>query len=681
MIKLSVIIVNYNVKHFLEQCLLSVKKAALNLQTHSSEMVVPSADHDRPTETESRDIVEIIVVDNNSVDGSCKMVQTQFPHVSLISNDENMGFSFANNQGITQTKGEYILLLNPDTVVEENTFVKAIDFMDNQPDAGGLGVKMLDGKGHFLPESKRAFPSPSVAFYKMVGLSKLFPRSKVFGKYHLGYLEEDKIHEVNVLSGAFMLIRKEVLEKTGTLDEAFFMYGEDIDLSYRIVKAGYKNYYFPDTRIIHYKGESTKKGSLNYLRLFFNAMIIFADKHLSRGSARLFIFSIKLAIYFRAGFELGARFIKSIYLPMIDAALIYTSMVFLKGFWGRNIMGVDRDYYAEEYLYVNVPLYITIWLSSTYFSGWYDKPHRVFKLLRGLLFGTLVIAAIYGFLEESYRFSRGMILIGAVIAFFTMLIIRLLFHFIRYRNFELEGAKNKKVVIVGSNNESQRVLSLLNLADVDTNYIGFISSNELDGKDDQYLGSLTQLKEIVEVYRIGEVIFCSKDIPSQDIIGWMSAIGGKVDFKIVPEESINIIGSNSKNTSGDLYAVDINLNITNATHKRNKRVLDIIVCGFLLMTLPISYVLMRRSGLLQNWFSVFAGRRSWVGYGGEKVDDTSSTLPPIKDGVLSSLDIIKDKEINSNTIARLNLLYAKDYSTSNDLRIIWGGFRELGRVV
>ncbi|MEL6867301.1 MAG: glycosyltransferase family 2 protein, partial [Bacteroidota bacterium] len=240
--KLSVIIVNYNVKYFLEQALLSVRKAAARVET------------------------EVFVVDNNSVDESVSMVREKFPEVILIANKDNPGFSIANNQAIRQSNGEYVLLLNPDTVVEEDTFEKCVAFMDAHPRAGALGVKMIDGSGAFLPESKRGFPSPLVAFYKTFGLSRLFPKSQIFNHYHLGYLDKDENHEVEVLAGAFMFLRASVLEKVGLLDETFFMYGEDIDLSYRIVKAGYKNYYFSATTIIHYKGESTKKGSLNYVR-------------------------------------------------------------------------------------------------------------------------------------------------------------------------------------------------------------------------------------------------------------------------------------------------------------------------------------------------------------------------------------------------------------------------------
>ena len=299
--KLSVIIVNYNVAYFLEQCLYSVSRAIQGIDA------------------------EVFVVDNDSKDGSCAMVREKFPLVHLIENKINSGFSTANNQAIRIAKGEYILLLNPDTVVEEDTFRKVISFMDAHPDAGGLGVRMIDGKGNFLPESKRGLPTPMVSFYKIFGLSKFFPKSKIFGQYHLGFLDEHQTHSIDVLAGAFMLMRKEVLDKVGLLDETFFMYGEDIDLSYRIILGGYKNYYFPETTILHYKGESTKRGSINYVKIFYKAMIIFARKHFSKRYAGVFSWAINMAVYFRALLAIFSRLTNRLLRPFqkeVDPALV-----------------------------------------------------------------------------------------------------------------------------------------------------------------------------------------------------------------------------------------------------------------------------------------------------------------------------------------------------------------------
>lgn len=274
MITLSIVIVNYNVCGFLEQCLLSLADA------------VKEIPH------------EIFVVDNASTDGSGTYIPRRFPQVKYIYNTGNVGFARANNQAMALSSGRYVLLLNPDTVVGESVLSEACRFLDDHPDAGALGVKMLDGDGRFLPESKRGFPSPWVSFCKIFGLAKIFPRSPRFGRYHLRYLDENEINRVDVLSGAFMLLRRSTLDRCGLLDEQFFMYGEDIDLSYRMTLTGRHNYYLP-LRIIHYKGESTKTESLRYVRIFYQAMLIFLRKHYPH--YKFFAqFSIRLAIYLRA---------------------------------------------------------------------------------------------------------------------------------------------------------------------------------------------------------------------------------------------------------------------------------------------------------------------------------------------------------------------------------------------
>lgn len=276
--KLSIIIVNYNVKLLLEQCLLSVYQALEGLDA------------------------EVFVVDNVSTDGSLEYLKPRFPEVHFIANAENVGFSRANNQAIRLSKGEYVLLLNPDTVVGEEVLKNGCRFMDEHPDAGGVGVKMIDGTGRFLPESKRGLPTPWNSFCKMFGLTSLFPGSSFFGKYRVLYLDRNKVHQVEVLSGAFMLMRAKALTKSGLLDEIFFMYGEDIDLSYRLILAGYHNYYLPET-IIHYKGESTKKDSFRYVNIFYGAMVIFFKKHYPNYS-KIFAVFIQFAIMMHAALSL-----------------------------------------------------------------------------------------------------------------------------------------------------------------------------------------------------------------------------------------------------------------------------------------------------------------------------------------------------------------------------------------
>lgn len=653
--KLSVVIVNYNVKYFLEQCLHSVMKAIHDLDA------------------------EIFVVDNNSVDGSIRMLREKFPGVVLIENKDNKGFSRANNQAIRKARGEYILLLNPDTIVEDDTLVKCVQFMDDHPDAGGLGVKMIDGKGKFLPESKRGLPSPSVAFFKIFGFSALFPRSRIFNKYHLGYLDKDKTHVVDVLSGAFMMLRKKVIDEAGMLDEAFFMYGEDIDLSYRIIKAGYKNYYYHGTRIIHYKGESTKKSSINYVFMFYNAMIVFARKHFSKENARIYSTLINLAIYIRAFFSIMNRFISRVALPFTDALIIFGGIYFIKGYWEQQFIFPDGGHYPLAFTAIAVPVYILIWLLAVYLSGGYDKPVRLAKIVLGMLTGTVLILVLYSLLSENYRFSRALIILGAIWGTLAMPSLRIILHLAGLNGYRINSEKNKRFIICGEKDEAERVSDLLQKTVLSPGFIGLVSYHHHRHNTNGYIGHLGQIREIINIHRIDEVIFCAKDIPAQVIMDKMSELQDKlVDFKIAPPESLSIIGSNSISTSGDLYIIDINA-ITKISNRRNKRLLDLLVGSTLLLLYPLLIFIVKNPvGLLRNIFSVLFGFKSWVGYS-ELSDSERQRLPAIRKGVLNPFDAFRKEPVPGEAVSRLNLMYARDYQFSNDFNIILKSVRELGR--
>jgi GT2 family glycosyltransferase len=250
--QLSIIILNYNVRYFLELCVLSVQNAIQNIDA------------------------EIIVIDNNSQDDSCAMMKQRFPNLKLIENKENSGFPKGNNIGVSHAKGEYICILNPDTVVAEDTFTKVLAFAKKQTNLGIIGCKLIDGTGKFLPESKRGTPTPFVAFTKITGLYKIFP--KTFGKYYAQHLSENESGEVEILVGAFMLMKRDLYNEIGGFDEYCFMYSDDIDLSYMALKKGKSNYYFHQTSVIHYKGESTVKDGI-YMKRNQQAMNFFLKKH------------------------------------------------------------------------------------------------------------------------------------------------------------------------------------------------------------------------------------------------------------------------------------------------------------------------------------------------------------------------------------------------------------------
>lgn len=280
-LKLSVIIVNYNVKYYLDQCIRSVLRAF-------EEMNTPA---------------EIIVVDNHSADGSVDYLEQRYPQklypmVRFVRSAHNLGFARANNIAIRQSRGEYVLLLNPDTIVGEDALKASVDFMDVHEDAGAVGVRMLGAQGRRAMESRRGLPTPMVSFFKMLGFCNRWPHHRLFGKYYMGYLPWDEPSQIEVVSGAYCMLRRKALDEVGLLDEDFFMYGEDIDLSYRVLKGGYHNYYLP-VDILHYKGESTQKSSFRYVHVFYEAMLIFFRKHYS-GMTFLLSLPIKTAIYAKA---------------------------------------------------------------------------------------------------------------------------------------------------------------------------------------------------------------------------------------------------------------------------------------------------------------------------------------------------------------------------------------------
>jgi len=644
--KLSVIIVNYNVEFFLEQCLNSVKKALYNING------------------------QVFIVDNNSIDGSVEMVQRKFPEYNLVANKDNKGFSKANNQAILMSDAEYVLLLNPDTVVEEDTFSKIISFMDAHPEAGGLGVRMLDGKGKFLPESKRGLPTPAVAFYKIFGMSRIFPKSKRFGQYHLGHLSEFETNEIEILSGAFMFMRSETLEKVGLLDEAFFMYGEDIDLSYRIIKGGYKNYYFPETRIIHYKGESTKKSSVNYVFVFYRAMIIFAKKHFSQKNARLFSFLINAAIYFRAFLAISARFIKGAILPAIDFTLIIFGLYALTNQWK-----ISHIEFPQEILFIAIPGYTLIWMISILFNGGYDYPVKFGKFIKGIIPGTLLILVIYALIPKDWQFSRLYILLGASWTLGYYFLSRIFLHFAIGKKFSLITRKNKRFAIVGQEEEFKRVAEILKQTNDEIEVVEHVSSGDL--KEPGAVGTLNQLDQIIYIHGINEIVFCAKDTSAQTIIHWMTAIdSSKTDFKIAQPDSLSLIGSNSIETAGDLYVLNINA-ITKTANVRTKRTFDFVISFLLLLFSPIlMWFFENKKNFFANVFLVLFGKLSIVGY--YRTDTGESyQLPRIKPGILNPTDALTfmDETITD----KLNLIYARDYSVRKDLSILLKAWKKIDR--
>ena len=540
--------------------------------------------------------------------------------------------------------------------------------MNSNTDCGGLGLRMLDGKGNFLPESKRGFPSPSVAFYKIFGLSYLFPKSQKFGRYHLGFLSEFEVNEVDVLSGAFMLLRTLTLEKVGLLDEQFFMYGEDIDLSYRIKLGGYKNYYFPETKIIHYKGESTKKSSVNYVFVFYKAMILFAKKHFSNKNANLFSFAINLAIYMRASLSLINRFVKKIATPFLNAVLTYSALFFLADYW-RNA----AIQFPEYVFYISIPLYIFVFILFAWLIGVYDKGIRNHIIWKATIFASIFILVIYALLPKDWQFSRLFILTASLVFVLQHYLVLITQNLLKTRKIGFPSTPKKHFAIIGDQAEFIRVKKILELTyPTIESIIGvYIAKNYEEAS-----GSNLQLNEIIQVHTINEIIYCAKDVSAKDIIEGMTKIESQdIEFKIAQPNTSYLIGSNSIDNSGDFYALNFSA-LSKAENIRSKRLFDFFFSIILLLLSPILLVIIKfKVKFISNLFRILSGKKSFVGYLNQS-DGTKTNLPKIKPGILEPFSVSEELTIDKKE--ELNLLYAKEYSFIFDFEVLVRKWKLLG---
>ncbi|MBK6775424.1 MAG: glycosyltransferase [Flavobacteriales bacterium] len=634
--KLSVIIVNYNVRAYLEQCLRTTLRALEGIDG------------------------DVFVVDNLSTDGSVEMVRGKFPQVKLIANTENVGFSRANNQAIKESTAEYVVLLNPDTVVGEDVFHKVLAFMDANPKAGGLGVKMIDGTGAFLPESKRGLPTPAVAFYKIIGLTRLFPRSKVFGRYHLGHLPENQAARIEILSGACMFLRKETLDKVGLLDESFFMYGEDIDLSYRITLGGYENWYFPDARIIHYKGESTKKSSVNYVFVFYNAMAIFAQKHFTRRRTDFFSLLINGSIYLSAAGAIVVRFLRRMLLPMLDFALTLTL-----SYWAFLTL-VDDDI-GRSRLLIDMALGTAVVQGVLALFGAYDRPVRLSNVAKGIgVVMVLMAALLLPYIIDPWW------QLPIACAWLTMCFcsVRLALHLLGLRGYSLRDRERQRILAIGSPGETKHALALLWQT-----HFGL-------GRQEQVEASMADLPEADKELRrrirkngIDEVVFCAKDLKWGRIIELMEQLRRTgAMFKIAQPAREFIIGPSSIESLQDLNILEAHA-ISSSAARRRKRTVDVIIALLLLVTLPVAIWFVDAKGnFIPNIIQVIRGKRSWVGY---HPQGAISKLPKLVNGIIDPVMIhhlIPDPLV----VQRINITYAKDYHPWQDVKLVWKGFGMLG---
>ena len=685
---ISVIIVNYNVKEFIEQAVTSIKKACKNLS------------------------YEIFIVDNASTDGSVELITKKFPDVHLIANSDNKGFAAANNQGLNKAVGEYVLLLIPDTIVQEDTLRVILDFFKQYADCGMVGCKILNPDGTLQLACRRSFPTPWIAFTKIAGLSTLFPRSKLFGKYNLTYLNEDETCEVEAISGSFMFFRKQVIEKIGYLDESFFMYGEDLDWCFRIREAGWKIYYLPKTKIIHFKGESSKKSDRDLILQFYRAMKLFVEKHYQHRYLHVPQWLLLAGIWLRASLSFVAKFLIRILPGIFDFILLNISM--LIGIY----IGVylRRGFFPLESYLIVMLVYSSIWLiclllTSSYSRNKFSSLRTIYGVVLGLIFNASLT-----FFFNQYAFSRAVVLIAGILNVLLLAGWRFSLKLIsRFRAFPFkkilgQALLGRKAIVVASGKSGQKIADKMNKS-LQTGYevcgiVGTDKKTELTEKTIvPYLGKVENLDSIIRQTQAKEIIFSTEHLPYDQILEIIShSRKSDVNYKMIPSSMDVIIGKASIEYIDDLPLVDIDYKLNRSTNIILKRFFDIIVSIFvILLTLPefiylkivkrakinkikiytldskltkifkfVGKNLSKRQVKIPTLWSVLQGKVSLVGSKFIEVSNNAEEKIQVelKPGITGLAQLNKNNSQAREDLDRYNLFYLKNYSVQLDIEII-----------
>ncbi|MBI2619521.1 MAG: glycosyltransferase [Ignavibacteriales bacterium] len=657
-VQLSVIIVNYNVREFLSHALVSLTKALKGIAG------------------------EIIVVDNASDDGSVEMMRRDFPKVRLIANKSNLGFAKANNLALKKARGQCILLINPDTIVQENTLRVMAKFFEENPDVGLAGCKILNPDGSFQLACRRSFPTTWVAFTKISGLSVLFPKSPLFGRYNLTYLSPDETYEVDAVSGSFMMVRREAFKRVGGLDEGFFMYGEDLDWCYRFQRAGWKNYYVHSTQIIHYKGESTRRSSIDEIRMFYDAMRLFVRKHLRRPWPVTLI--LRLGITLSSWMAMIRQSLRPFAAAAIDVVLIVASLMV------AEIVRLGELFHYPAYAYPAVyTLPSVLIVAGLYGAGVYT--HRRMSVSRTALVvfvSYVIISAMVAFFKD-YAFSRLVIVLSGA---FNMILLPGWRLVLRLRGrATAEGRKSlfgRRTLIVGVDESARKLLKRLRQRIGDGyEVLGFIDygrrnvGRNVDGVP--IVGSLDNVGKVIHEQRVNDVIFSTEKLSYADILSVIGRTSNRsVNYHLVPNTLEVIIGKASVDSLNDLPLVQISYNIEKPLNRLLKRAFDITTSALLLISVyPFVYLSKVLSGQPLSGFipslpSVFSGRRSLVGPPEEELSERLQNGQGMaavnlgKPGLTGLIQLQGDRRLSREEQEQYHLYYARNQSVLLDLEIL-----------
>jgi GT2 family glycosyltransferase len=646
---LSIIIVNYNVKEFLQNLLHSISKAAQRI-SH-----------------------EIIIIDNGSDDGSVELIQQKFSKVKLIVNNENLGFGRANNIAMKQAIGEYFLLLNPDTLLSEDTLQQMINFLKNHPEAGIAGCRILNPDGTLQLACRRSFPGPWTSFCKVAGLSNLFPKSKIFAKYNLTYLDENQTYEVDAISGSFMMMKRKVFEKTGGFDESFFMYGEDLDLCYRIQQQGYKVFYVHSAQIIHYKGESTKRSSIDDTKLFYDAMHLFVKKHFSTS----FIVEIILraAIIFRKFFAfLGKR--KLIIIPLIIDLMVFDLSLFLAEKIYSSYTTWSGFPQTTVYWVFAIPVILQTAISAL--SSVYRRDSlSVLRTILSVLIGFFILSSVTYFFKE-FAYSRAVLLITYLMVFLLFIGWRVFVKLFFKIGIEGGNPNNKRTLIIGTNDQTIQIAEKLQKISSEFHniigLIGFSKKNLGESlKGFRILGTSDNIIKIIRNNNINEVVFSSDEISYNQMMSIASLCRNEnVEFKLIGKNLDFLVGKTAVSMLDDIPVIEIKYNISKPLFRFVKVVFDYVTALLVLFLIyPFIYLIIRAGKKPSDFTefilkipSIFTCGASFVG---TRELNTDSNIYLGKKG-LTGLWYIEDF-VGKDSV-KLDIFYARNQSPWFDLEIL-----------
>ena len=570
-IKISVIIVNYNVKEYLAQALSSIERALENI-SH-----------------------EIIVIDNHSIDGSIPFLKKQFPGLKLIENQENVGFGKGNNQGLKEARGEFVVLINPDTVVQEDTFTRLLNFFESTPDAAAATCKIINPDGSFSIDCRHSIPTPTIALWKVLGLSKLFPRSKIFGQYNMTFLDEDQTYPIPAISGSFMMIKHKILEEIGYFDERFFMYCEDIDLCHRINEKGHKIYYVPQTQIIHYKGESTKKDRLDYVITFNKSLYLFFQKYYAPSSLFLFRWLVAIGIFFRGIFIYMRNFLANQFPLLLDLfilnIMIMTSFI-IRLEMGRGFLWQD---YLDQFWVINVIASLLFLSIALYLDIYPNRRFSIQSIVKANIF-TFVLLASLTFFFKQFAYSRMVTLLTFITSPLLMIAWRIILRR-TYRGDRSALGKDlfaKPTIVIGRGRGLKLLYDkLASYKSIDYDLKGWVNltddESEINLSDPRYLGSLDNLRGIIKLYKIRQIIFSAQSLTYEQILKIMSTIKDTaIEFKMVPSNLEVVIGKSHIERLNDYPLLEINYSLGRKFNRFLKRMVDLsFSSGFLFFLSPV----------------------------------------------------------------------------------------------